>query len=347
MTSASPSLLMRADASREIGSGHIMRCLALAKAWQSGGGTVCCTMAESIPALENRLTREGIVLKQIDAEAGTTADLEMTVAEARLAKAARLVVDGYRFGPDYLRQLRAAGIPVLFLDDDGRFEFYTADVVLNQNISANADMYLNRESFTQLLLGSQFALLRPEFLAESRTREHPEGACKVLVTMGGSDPNNVTRKVLLALSRTRTDLETTIVLGSGYSQASELRSLVKQLSLNICVEQNPEDMAPLMRWADVAISGAGGTCWELGYSGLPSIVIALSRDQQGIARGLAENGIAVSLGWHANLSEERIGEALSSLLVDREGRREMSERGRELVDGQGAARVVRFLKNSL
>src|SRR6202035_2187121 len=106
-------------------------------------------------------------------------------------------------------------------------------------------------------------------------------------------------------------------------------------------------MAPLMRWADTAISGAGGTVWELAHLGLPAIVIALSQDQRAIARGLAENDVAVSLGWHANLSEERIGDALRRLLADRERRQAMSERGRKLVDGRGAERVVKFLQDLL
>jgi UDP-2,4-diacetamido-2,4,6-trideoxy-beta-L-altropyranose hydrolase len=113
------------------------------------------------------------------------------------------------------------------------------------------------------------------------------------------------------------------------------------------LERSPVNMAPLMRWADIAISGAGSTCWELAYLGLPAIIIALSRDQQGIARGLAGNEVAVSLGWHANLSEERISEALNSLLSDQGRRRAVSERGRKLVDGRGAERVVAFLQNSL
>jgi spore coat polysaccharide biosynthesis predicted glycosyltransferase SpsG len=81
--------------------------------------------------------------------------------------------------------------------------------------------------------------------------------------------------------------------------------------------------------------------------GLPSIVIALSSDQVGIARGLTENDIAISLGWHANLSEERISDALNSLLGDHGRRIAMSERGTKLVDGHGAERVVKFLQNSL
>ena len=235
---------------------------------------------------------------------------------------------------------------MLFLDDDGRFDFYPADAVLNQNISASAAMYAKREPFTRLLLGSHYVLLRPEFLAEPRDREHPAMARKVLVTMGGSDPENVTRKVLLALLRIEANLEARIIAGSGNPWQDELQVLVDQ-RVGFQLERSPANMARLMRWADIAISGAGSTCWELAYLGLPAIVIALSRDQQEIARGLAENEVTVSLGWHANLSEERISEALNSLLHDTERRHAMSGNGMKMVDGHGAERVVTFLQNSI
>ncbi len=346
MTSGGQLLLIRADASPTIGTGHVMRCLALAKAWQSTGGNVACLMAESISALEERLAREGVGLSRMAAAPGTVSDAEQTVAEARRADAAWVVADGYRFEPDYICKLKAAGLRVLFLDDDGRFDFYPADVVLNQNISASSAMYDKREPFTRLLLGSEYVLLRPEFLAEPQAREYPAIGRKVLVTMGGSDPQDVTRKVLLALLHMDTNFEARIVVGSGNPRQDELQSLAAR-RVAVRLERSPANMAPLMRWADVAISAAGGTCWELAYLGLPSIVIALSRDQRGIASGLAGNDVAVSLGWHAKLSEERISDALNSLLGDRERRLAMSERGRNLVDGRGAERVVTFLQNSL
>src|SRR5206468_9094390 len=131
---------------------------------------------------------------------GSISDAEQTIAQARRASAPSVVVDGYRFVPDYVRTLKRSGLHVLFVDDDGRFEFYPADAVLNQNVLATSAMYANREPFTRLLLGPEYVLLRPEFLAESRRREHPNVGRKVLVTMGGSDPENVTEASLRALS---------------------------------------------------------------------------------------------------------------------------------------------------
>ncbi len=346
MTSGKPSLLIRADASNEIGAGHVMRCLALAKAWQKTGGRVVCMMAESILALEERLIREGVTVKKIATPPGSKTDADLTIAEAHHAYSVWVVVDGYRFDPAYVGNLRASGLRTMFLDDDGRFDSYPADVVVNQNISASSAMYAKREASTQFLLGSEYVLLRPEFLIEPRAREHAAIAGRVLVTMGGSDSENVTARVLTTLLRMDANFEGKIVAGGGNAWQNELQVLANQRR-GFELERNPANMALLMRGADLAISGAGGTVWELAYLGVPAIVIALSQDQRQIAKGLAENGVAVSLGWHADFSDDRIADALRSLLADRQRRLAMSELGQKLVDGRGAERVVTFLQSFL
>lgn len=347
MQKSTPHLFVRADASSAIGSGHVMRCLALSKAWQQSGGDISWLLAESIPAVEDRLRREGFTLNTTRATPGSDEDVEQTAAQACAAHADWVVVDGYRFSPDYLGRLKSSGTRVLFLDDDGRFDFYPSDVVLNQNISANAAMYAQRAPETHLLLGSEYVLLRPEFLVDHAVPEHPKIARKILVTMGGSDPGNTTHQVLLAFAALNRDFQAKVVVGGGNSRFSELLSLSHQLGPHVELLPSQDNMAPLMRWADVAISGAGGTCWELAFTGLPAIVIALSNDQRGIAQGLADRGIAISLGWHATLSKDQISGALDRLLDDHSQRVSMSERGQRLIDGRGASRVVQYLQNLL
>ena len=338
---------MRADASSAIGTGHVMRCLALSKAWQQSGGGVSWLTAESIPAIEDRLCRESFALNKTAAIPGSNEDAEQTIAQARLAHADWVVVDGYRFWPDYIGRLKSSGIRVLFLDDDGRFAFYPSDIVLNQNISAKAVMYERRAPDTRLLLGSEYVLLRPEFLGERSGREHPKIARKILVTMGGSDPGNITHQVLSVFALLGCDFQAKVVVGGGNSRFEELLAFTHKLGAHVELLPSQDNMAPLMRWADLAISGAGGTCWELAYTGLPAIVIALSNDQQGIAQGLADRGISINLGWHANLSQDQIINVLEDLLRNLKLRTAMGERGQALIDGRGATRVVQFLQNSL
>ena len=340
-------LLVRADASPKIGAGHVMRCLALSKAWQFSGGDVTFACAEVLPTVQERLQREGFYLVAIEGEPGSEQDAQRTCELAKQLPAEWVVVDGYRFAPDYYRKLRGRGLKSLAIDDDGRFDEYVSDAVLNQNASAEQAMYGNRQPCTKLLLGSSFVLLRPEFARASREREIPRVARRLLITMGGSDPENVTLKAIEALTEISGEkLEIRVVLGSGYCHAAELRRLVWNSKASICFEEDPPDMVPLMAWADLAISAAGGTCWELAYMGVPAVVIAISGDQCGIADAAATRGVAHSLGSHVHVCTSEIIDVVHQLMIDQQRRSDMSIAGKRLIDGLGPKRVVEFLQSA-
>src|ERR1022692_1556760 len=125
-------LLIRADASVAIGTGHVMRCLALAQAWQDAGGPVTFVMAESTPAIEERLRSEGVGLIRIEGVPGSDFDSEQLLAVARTRGPSWVVVDGYEFGEGYQRALKNGRLKVVLIDDNGRSGTYAADVVLNQ-----------------------------------------------------------------------------------------------------------------------------------------------------------------------------------------------------------------------
>jgi UDP-2,4-diacetamido-2,4,6-trideoxy-beta-L-altropyranose hydrolase len=348
---AGDNILFRCDSSTAIGSGHVMRCLALGKAWQRVGGRACFLTAENIAALDARLAHEGFQLERIAVQPGTPEDAEQTVAWSQRLSARWVVVDGYRFMPDYIHLLKMSGVRVLFLDDDARFDSYEADVVLNQNIDAKAESYRHAGS-PQLLLGAEYALLRPEFLVEHPRREIAGVARRLLITMGGSDSDNVTSTVVRSLPSLGNEFEATVVVGGGSPHDESLRTLLEESrgkipGTKIRLERSPANMAPLMLEADVAIAAAGGTCWELAFLGVPMILITLSPDQEANAAAISRAGAALSLGWHANLAEREIGDAIRSTMNDGDGRRAMSERGQKLVDGRGAARVVEFLQSCL
>ncbi len=195
-------LVLRTDASVAIGTGHVMRCLALAQAWGDAGGRAIFAMAQATPAVEQRLRNEGFEVARVEAQVGSVADAEETASLADAQGASWVVVDGYEFGAEYQANLKGRSMKVLFIDDNGHAAHYSADLVLNQNLHANEELYRSRELSTRLLLGPRFALLRREFTAwRGWRRVVPVVARKVLVTMGGSDPDNFTRKAVDELLR--------------------------------------------------------------------------------------------------------------------------------------------------
>lgn len=340
-------LLVRCDASVAMGTGHAMRCLALAQAWQDAGGSAVFAMAQATPAVEDRLQRENMGVTRLKAAPDSADDSQETVALARMKQASWVVVDGYGFGADYQAALKAAGLKVLFIDDNGHAGYYSADLVLNQNTHASEGFYRSRDASTRLLLGPRFALLRREFTNwRGWNREIPAVARQVLVTMGGSDPDNVTERVVQAILA-EPSLGATVVVGGSSPHLPKLRELVADSGRNVRLSENVTNMPELMANSDVAISGAGTTSLEMCFLGLPALLIVLAGNQRPAAEELNNRGVAINLGEGAEIQPLTLSSSLARLANSQDTRRVLSERGRELIDGHGAGRVVWVLRPNL
>ena len=147
------NLLIRADADARIGTGHVMRCLAVSQAWQGRGGKVVFSVVTWLRALETRLRKEGIDVIRPSAEPGSRDDARQTAELARQKGAEWVTVDGYHFTAEYHRILKTTCPFLLFLDDNGHASHYAADIVLNQNIYASEALYKSKEPYTRLMLG--------------------------------------------------------------------------------------------------------------------------------------------------------------------------------------------------
>jgi UDP-2,4-diacetamido-2,4,6-trideoxy-beta-L-altropyranose hydrolase len=338
----SEAVIFRADASAEIGTGHVMRCLALAQTLQDASGRPIFLMAPGAPSLEERLVSERMEILPILSWPGSGDDADETARLAQKVGASWVVADGYHFDAAYQRFVKDAGLSLLFIDDNRHADYYYADIVLNQNLHASESLYRKRERYTRLLLGTDFVLLRREFLKwRDWRREIPDVARKVLVTLGGSDPNNVTLSVIQALQQVKVDgLEAVVVVGRGNRRYEELQFAVRNSLPNIRLVRNVTNMPELMAWADVAVAAGGITAWELAFMGLPSLVIVLADNQERVAEQLKTTAMAVNLRSSKNLSPSEICEPLNLVMVTAQRREEMARRGKMLVDGEGSNRVL-------
>jgi len=159
--------------------------------------------------------------------------------------------------------------------------------------------------------------------------------------MGGSDPENVTATVIEAL-QTLSNVEATVVVGGSNPHFAKLQETATLHAPRITVRKDVSNMAELMASADVAVSASGSTCWELCLLGLPALLLDVAPNQMELARELDRSGCAIHLGDH-RISAEKIAGEVRSLLGSFELRRSMSHNARQLVDGDGAKRVVSIL----
>ncbi len=338
---ANQTLFLRADATRQMGSGHVMRALALAQAWQARGGRVVFATHCDSAALCARIDAPGIARLDIRAPYPHSNDREQTLAFIEQVRPAWAVLDGYHFAPDYQQAVHQSGTRLLVLDDMAHQSRYHADIVLNQNIYAHALTY-RCVPRTRLLRGTRYALLRPEFTDwRAWRRDNPQSGQNVLVTLGGTDPDNAARKVIQALSSWRgQNFAVKVVVGPGNPHLESLRETVTQCGRDMKLVIAPDDMPALMAWADVAVAAAGTTTLELAYMQTPAVALVLADNQVQIADALDAAGTVHNLGWHTALTNRDLACAVRDLADSRRRRDSMAQRGRQLVDGEGAGRVV-------
>lgn len=332
------TLVIRADATPQMGTGHAMRCLALAQAWRKKGGDASFVMANLTPFVAKRLSWEGFDVHRLKASPGSKDDASATGTITAKTSARWLVVDGYHFNAEYLKAIRHPQVKPLLIDDLGREDCDHAELVLNQNLHAKATMYPGMVHH-RLLLGPRFALLRNEFVRPGNSpRRFPEVAQNVVVSIGGGFQDGTLEIMLAAIALLPFELNVKLLVSGRGSP--ELGSVSKR---KIDLQQDVKDMRELMDWADVAVSAAGSTCWEFCRAGLPSIVVDVAPNQLSIAQELDSRGISTYVP-RAHLSPEGLANVLCRLIQDGNRRREMSDRGMKLVDGKGSARVVSALR---
>jgi UDP-2,4-diacetamido-2,4,6-trideoxy-beta-L-altropyranose hydrolase len=325
-------LVIRTDASATIGVGHAMRCLALAEAWIELGGRVLLATTEMPVTIAERFERTGCRVGMIK----TTEDAAVLIRDlgARFA-----IIDGYHLGPDDQAALARTGARLLVIDDRGESATKEAAVVLNQNASASAELYQGLDA--KLLLGTQYTLLRREFRAAAAQHSTPEVARRLLVSFGGSDPANVTPRVIEAVAPLE-GLDVLVVAGVANPHAAELR-VPADARATIRIVASVDDMAAHMKWAELAVVAAGSTCWELATCGVPMIAVAVAENQLAITESLGELGIGVPLSLEGANIESLRGMILS-VSRDQIWRGGMGRKGRELFDGLGALRVCTALR---
>lgn len=340
--------LIRTDATPQTGAGHFMRCLALAHASRERGIKVIFAVSHdsSVP-FPDKIPSD-LEIKKIYAPRGSREDAEETVKLAEKTHSSWIILDGYHFDTAFQKVIKDSGIRLLVIDDYAHAGFYYADIVLNQNMYARPDLYEGRHAGTRLLLGTRYVLLRPEFRKWCTwQRVITDPVKKILVTMGGSDQSHASLKVLRALQCIDDPyLEVRVVTGFHNPDCRQLEEERKNCRFNLTFIDNASDMAELIAWADVGISAAGSTSWELAFLGLPSLLVSLSQNQVPVAQVLDEKKVSKDLGVFETVSKNSLQEHLLELMNSQMLREQFSRNGRLLVDGFGPDRVIMEMSSS-
>ncbi|HEX3367183.1 UDP-2,4-diacetamido-2,4,6-trideoxy-beta-L-altropyranose hydrolase [Phenylobacterium sp.] len=334
-----PSILIVTDAGPSVGGGHVMRSLTLAGAL-SGQGAACRFVAP--PAVEAILAAFAPETERLAAASTSPGDLADAVRATRFDA---IVFDHYG-----LSQGDHAGMaqrrPTLVIDDLADRPL-AADLLLDSGPARRAEDYdgLTPEG-VRLLLGPQYAPVRPEFAALRETalawRGEPVG--RVLVSLGLTDVDGVTGRLVERLRPKVSDVGIDIVLGAEAPSLPSLQKIARR-DTRIVLHIDSPHMARLTAEADIAIGAAGSSTWERCTLGLPTLMVVLAENQRAAARTLAERGAALTLDIADPAFDASFDRALMRLTTDAALRRQLAEASADLCDGLGAPRVAEtFLK---
>jgi UDP-2,4-diacetamido-2,4,6-trideoxy-beta-L-altropyranose hydrolase len=333
----SMTLAIRADANAHIGAGHVMRSIALGEAWQRAGGEAVLFTVAPTPLTSIAAERRGISVRSYGSN---DAALDALVAWAPAHAGAWVALDSYDIGRDAHRSVRAAGARLLVIDDCATPPDVDCDILLNQNIGVDLRRY-RLAAATRCCFGPEYALIRDEFRRERLAPRFEQLASRLVVTFGGADVHDQARRVARVLTNARPPVDATIVAGQAHASLDSER--VNGDRIHVRWQPPTEQMASVLAGADMAVCAAGSTCWELAHLGVPALTLVVADNQLRVATGLHDAGVIRNLGWFDAVSDADLASAIDALRRD-DGRAEMSRRGRALVDGRGADRVVEAMR---
>lgn len=320
-----------ASGGAKVGLGHVRRCLALAGQlrWL---GAESFFLLDGDAAVADLVTAAGYEVIRIERELADT----RRHCESRRANA--IVADSYELTTSDFRALAGLGRAVVAIDDLADREL-PVHLVVNGSVGAPQLRYWG-SPHTRYLLGPRYIPLRQEF-AQPPARIITNEVRRVLITLGGSDPHGLTVRLVRWVAKALGGVTQDVVVGPYFPDVEAIRMETLAGVGPITLHENPPAMRDLMLSADLAICGGGQTTYELAATGTPAIAIRLAENQTFNLRGLAEAGTLVWVGDAGDADlESALTDALVALANHPEQRAEMSRRGRELVDGQGAARVA-------
>lgn len=366
-------MAFRTDASLEIGNGHMMRCLTLADVLGKHGARcsfICRPHQGHLLALVEQRGHHVLPLPALEISSkpnfndkshthllgtGWALDAQDTQQAMSFQTGGKLVdwlvVDHYALSALWEDAMRPVAKRIMVIDDLADRP-HTCDLLLDQNLGRKVEHYSNLlKGNPTILIGPQYALLRPEFISlreQSLARRKASPKLRhLLITMGGVDKNNATSQVLRSLQRCGLprNVEITVIMGPHAPWLDEVRVLAAQMPWHIQVLVGVSNIAELMVDSDLAIGAAGSTSWELCCLGVPTLLIATAVNQRTVIEALVSTNAAVGIDY-TELSQPDGISFCSQFTLITENLATYAAAAARITDGRGASRVYNELYES-
>jgi len=345
-------VVFRVDASLQMGTGHVMRCLALAQVLKENGENVEFICRKHEGSLIDKIRSNGFIVHELEIFEETEVDSRLAHSHwlgatqrqdaddcidiIKADKSDWLIVDHYSLDEQWQKRLRPYCEKLMVIDDLADRK-HQCDILLDQNYGRSPKDY---EAFisesTKLLMGAQYSLLRPEFeqwRQYSLDRRKEANFKSLLLNMGGTDPDNITEKVVerLRTANLPKDIVITIVMGKTAPHLQSVKSCASKLPYRSEVKVDVDNMAEVMANSDIAIGASGSTTWERCCLGVPTIQLITAYNQKFVAQQLDKvNAIKLS----------NIDDMVENLENFQYWMKEVSENAKKVTNGSGVKEVL-------
>ncbi len=318
-------MIILADATPSTGSGHVMRCLALAQAAQVQGFAVRFLSKIYIDWVKRRLKQENISFSCRPGPVCQQEDPGQLLSSVQaIQKTSWVVLDGYHFGTDCQKALVDEGYRLLVIDDCNHLPEYCCDILLNQNIGAEHFSYQGQ--IGRKLFGPKFALIRKEFITARENKPPiPDSVRHILFTLGGGDFSAMLPE--LASQYAIPEMAPCILrIVAGGMPPHRIEKAFEDCPAQVEILSEVNNMSELMCWADVCVTAGGSTCWELCCMNVPFLTVEVAENQRKIINYLEQKHLA------QRFSRKNLADLLADAPAD--------SKEPLLVDGLGAERVL-------
>ena len=354
------NIFIRVDSSNEIGTGHLIRCLNLAKALRKIGYDshfICRDLKGNINSVLKQEKFKSTILKEnspegfVSSKTGITheawlkvhwsVDVRQVQKVLQAEQADVMIVDHYGIDENWEKEIQKH-VDKLIVIDDLADRKHVCDVLIDQSYSTEGPMRYQdlTPSSCQLLLGTNYVMMQPIYSERHHDVRVRSGYIKnVLLNFGGSDLNDVTGMVSKAfINAKKDDVVLNIVIGKQYKYKEKLTALTHK-NHNIKIHSNLPTLAELIEKCDVAIGAAGTTTWERCCLGLPSYIIAIANNQVYNATQLSDKGCIKYIGHYDEVTEEIMTNNFKEILNNKNNSI-WSQMCLDLVDGLGTQRII-------
>ena len=333
-----------ADASDNIGMGHVYRCSTLADALIDKGWNVSFLAKQGLSAA---ILPEGKEIKVHYVPDFDDAKYEQRVTDVLKREQIDVVIldlwEHHQALHSFLATDLELGIVTLTMFNYEIPRFEDASVYIGMESLGYDEIEGTGGKLVKIYSGSDYIIIRKEF-ERSFQKTFRDSDNRILVTMGGADPEHFTEKVIEAIELIEFPVDCDVIVGKLNVNKKKILNRHVQLKQNIRFHEHVEDFASLMSAADIAVINGGMTRYELGVLGTPYIAISIHERQQGITERMTSLGGGINLGIGNNLTPDNVSSAIQGLIKDVDLRRGMSSKMKTICDTRGVFRIIKIIE---